>query len=385
MNVEVGAWFCLGLVAYIYVGYPILAALIAQSVNRRVFKSAIHPSVTVVISAFNEEGDIEHTIRNKLAQDYPPELLSIIVVSDESTDRTDEIVESISSDTPNRVTLLRQVPRQGKTQALNLAVSRCASEIVVFSDANSLYEAQAIQTMVRNFADPTVGYVTGRMVYTNPAGSGFGEGAGKYMDYENVLRSIETRLGSIVGADGGVDAVRRELYWPMRADQLPDFVLPLSVVEQGKRVVYEPEAKLCEPSLTRASDEFRMRVRVSLRALWAIHDKRCLLNPFRYPLYSWQLFSHKVLRYTAFVPLGGMFLFTAVGANSHLYFKWFFVAEMLCLALAVVGHRLKDSPGVSSRLLIPYYFLILNVACLFAFWKYVRGEKMTLWKPRAGA
>ncbi|MBK9085354.1 MAG: glycosyltransferase family 2 protein [Sterolibacteriaceae bacterium] len=385
MTVEAGVWFCVGLVAYIYVGYPILAALIAQVVDRHVFKAAVNPSVTVVISAFNEERDIDHTIRNKLEQNYPPELLSIIVVSDESTDRTDEIVESISSFSPNRVTLLRQKPRQGKTQALNLAISQCTSEIVVFSDANSLYEPSAVRAIVRNFADPTVGYVTGRMVYTNPTKSGFGEGAGTYMGYENILRSIETRLGSVVGADGGIDAVRRELYRPMRADQLPDFVLPLSIVEQGRRVVYESEAMLYEPSLARASDEFRMRVRVSLRALWAIHDKRCLLNPLRYPIYSWQLFSHKVLRYAAFVPLGGLFVLTGIAANLHPYFRWLFVAELIGLTMAGLGHLLKESPGVSSKLLVPYYFLVLNVACLFAFWKYLRGEKMALWKPRTGA
>src|SRR6266849_3389283 len=143
--------------------------------------------------------------------------------------------------------------------------------------------------LVRSFADPSVGYVTGNMTYTNPTESAIGEGSGTYMSYENLLRALETKLGSIVGVDGGVDAIRRQLYVPMRPDQLPDFVLPLSVVEQGKRVVYEPDALLYESALSHAEDEFRMRIRVSLRALWVLYDKRNLLNPFRFPVYSWQL------------------------------------------------------------------------------------------------
>ena len=116
-------------------------------------------------------------------------------------------------------------------------------------------------------------------------------------------------VGSVVGVDGGIDAIRREIYVPMLADQLPDFVLPLSVVEQGKRVVYEPDAMVYEAALADVTGEFRMRVRVSLRALWALYDKRRLLNPFRYPLFAWQLMSHKVLRYLAFLPLVGLVVF----------------------------------------------------------------------------
>ena len=377
--VEIGAWFCLGLVVYIYVGYPLIAAMLARIVDRGVKKSFAQPSIVVVISAYNEEQEIERTVRNKLDQDYPEELLTVIVVSDGSSDRTDEIVESISATSQGRVRFVRQWPRQGKTQALNLAVSMSSSDVIVFSDANSLYEPGAIRAIVRNFADSSVGYVTGRMAYTNPNGTGIGEGTGTYMGYENLLRSVETRLGSIVGADGGIDAVRRELYLPMRADQLPDFVLPLSVVEQGRRVVYEAEAVLYEPALSRAADEFRMRVRVSLRALWAIYDKRRLLNPFRFPLFAWQLFSHKVMRYTAFVPLGVLFVLSGLAAFSDSHWRLLFLFEFLGLAMAVSGHLLKDLPGFASKLLAPYYFLILNVACFIAFWKFVeRRENDTM-------
>ncbi len=161
---------------------------------------------------------------------------------------------------------------------------------------------------MRNFADPEVGYVTGRMVYVDRQGTIIGDGCSAFMRYENRLRRYETALGSVVGVDGGIDAVRKSLYRFMRADQLPDFVLPLMVVEQGYRVVYEPEAVLQEPSLQNPADEYRMRVRVSLRALWALKDMRQLLTLRLNPLFAWQLWSHKVLRYLSFLFLIGAYL-----------------------------------------------------------------------------
>jgi hypothetical protein len=171
----------------------------------------------------------------------------------------------------------------------------------------------------------------------------------------------------------------------MRPDQLPDFVLPLSVVEQGKRVVYEPDAVLYESALSSATDEFRMRVRVALRALWALYDKRDLLNPQRYRLFAWQLASHKVLRYGAFVPLLGLVLFSAMAAANHPFYGWFLVLQAVSYAFAALGHVLRRSPTVASKLLAPYYFVVLNVACLLAFWKFLTGQKMVVWNPRGGA
>lgn len=385
MFVEIAFWTCLGLVVYIYAGYPVCVYLLALFCKRDVRKAEIEPGIVVVISAFNEEREIEHTLINKLAQEYPADRLGVIVVSDGSTDRTDEIVRGFAEANPERVTFLRQEPRQGKTQAINTALSHASAEIVVFADANSIYAPNAIRMLVRSFADPSVGYVTGNMVYTNPAESAIGEGSGSYMSYENVLRALETRLGSVVGVDGGVDAIRRALYVPMRSDQLPDFVLPLNVVEQGRRVVYEPGAMVYEAALSNATEEFRMRVRVSLRALWALYDKRNLLNPFRYPLFAWQLLSHKVLRYLAFLPIAGLFLFNALAVFQHGFYAGFMVLQGVGYALAAVGHAFRRSGTGASRLLAPYYFVVLNLACVLAFWKFISGQKMVLWNPRKGA
>lgn len=385
MYLEIGFWVCVGLVAYIYVGYPACVLLLSTIYRNHSHKSPFEPTVTVVISAFNEESEIEATVMNKLNQDYPADRLNVLVVSDGSTDRTDEIVKNLERDHGRRVTLVRQEPRQGKTQALNMAVQHLSSEVVVFADANSIYAPDAIRALTTNFSDPSVGYVTGQMHYGNPMPTGIGGGSGSYMSYENTLRLWESRIGSLVGVDGGIDAIRRQYYVPMKADQLPDFVLPLSVVEQGKRVVYEPDAVLYEPALSDAGNEFRMRVRVALRAMWALYDKRSLLNPLRYPLYAWQLVSHKVFRYGAFLPLAGLLISNMMVAGRHSVYVGFLGMQGIAYAVAIGGHFLRNTPWGAARMLIPYYFLILNVACALSFWKFLRGQKIVLWSPRLGA
>lgn len=379
---SLGFWACTAWLAYVYVGYPLLAWLLGQFFRRNVHRRDIEPRVQVVIAAFNEAAEIARTVENKLLQDYPPDRLSVTVVSDASTDATDASVQALATAHPRRVTLLRQEPRQGKTAALNRALRETSSDVVVFADANSMYAPDAIRKLVRSFADPRVGYVSGQMVYTDAGG--VGKGSGRYMSYENALRTLETRLGSIVGVDGGIDAIRRALYRPMHPDQLPDFVLPLDVVEQGMRVVYEPDALLYEPALAEAPSEFRMRVRVSLRALWAIYDKRTLLNPFRHPLFAWQLFSHKVLRYTAFIPLVGLLIFNAALLGTGAFYAVCMAVQAAAYAAAALGHVSRRALARVPGLLTPYYFVLLNAACMVAAWKFIRRQKIVVWTPRVG-
>lgn len=369
---------------YPFLIYPLLAKLLGRLSDRRVAAREGHtPRLTVVIAAFNEARHIEVTVRNKLEQDYPADLLDVVVVSDESTDGTDEIVERIAA-TDGRVRLVRQVPRQGKTAALNRAVPWATGEIIVFSDANSIYDRNALRKLVRNFADPLVGYVSGQMKYVSPDGSLVGDGCTAYMRYENMLRAAETRLGSIVGVDGGIDAVRKSIYRPMRPDQLPDFVLPLDVVKQGHRVIFEPEAVLQEDALASGASEYGMRVRVALRAFWALWDMRALLNPFRTGRFAWQLLSHKVLRYLAFLPLAAAAVLNWFLLDSGAFFVVCAAAQLVIAAmvgLAAVGVR-----SVAGLELPVYsqYFVLLNWASAVAFSRFLRGQKKVLWQPRQG-
>lgn len=377
-------WIALLLGVYPYALYPVAVRLVGRVRSRAVALSDEHlPRVTVITAAFNEAAHIEATIHNKLRQDYPSELLDIIVVSDESVDGTDEIVARLAAE-HDRVRLIRQTPRQGKTAGLNLAIPEARGEVVVFSDANSIYRPDTIRKLVRNFADAEIGYVTGRMIYVNPDGSMVGDGCSAFMRYENALREAETRIGSVVGVDGGVDAVRRTLYRPMRADQLPDFVLPLSVVEQGYRVVFEPQAQLAEEALSTGGSEYRMRVRVALRALWALWDKRTLLDPFKGGLFAWQLWSHKLLRYLSFIPLAVAMILNwwllssgwvyRVGAAGQVVFVLFVLASL-------AGPRVIGQSALGRYC---FYFALLNWASAVAFTRFLRGQKQVLWQPRVG-
>lgn len=369
------------LIVYVYVGYPLFVLLLATLRRQEVGKEPFEPTVTIIIPAYNEEQHIDKTVANKLALDYPPDKLSIIVVSDGSTDHTDSIVRAYEE---RGVRLLRQEPRAGKTAGLNMALRETSGEIVFFSDANSLHHPNALRALVANFADPQVGYVTGKMLYANSNGSVIGDGCSVYMKYENMLRLWETRIGSVVGVDGGVDAVRRDLYVPMRADQLPDFVLPLTVIDQGYRVVFEPEALLYEDALSDAADEYRMRVRVSLRALWALWDMRHLFLPGKSLVYSWQLWSHKILRYLCFVFLAGAFLANVALINQRSLFNVIFVGQSIFYFCALASPVLERW-GKGNRLCYwAYYFCIINIAAGHAFLKFLLRRKTVVWNPRKG-
>ncbi|MEZ5543304.1 MAG: glycosyltransferase family 2 protein [Pseudomonadota bacterium] len=383
-SIELLFWFSVAVPVYVYAGYPLLVLLLARCAGRAVRQGDLEPFVSVVIAAYNERQVIQATVENKIDQLYDPEKLEIVVISDGSVDGTDDLVTELCNRYPGRVRLLRQDPRAGKTSALNMAFATLRGTIVVFSDANSLYAPDAIRKLARNFADPAVGYVTGKMVYVSEGDSATGEGCSSYMRYENFLREQETAVGSVVGVDGGVDAVRKELFAPMRPDQLPDFVLPLSVVGQGYRVVYEPEAVLRETALKSGADEYRMRVRVSLRALWALWDMRHLFNVFRYGLFSVQLLSHKLLRYAVF-----MFLISAAICNLALMYegpayRFLLAAQIGFYLLAGWGYT-RSRAGQRSRVgYLPYYFVLINLAAAQAFVKFLLGKKQVVWEPRTG-
>jgi len=371
----------IALALYPLAGYPVVIAIIGALRPRPVARREFIPTATVLIPAFNEADCIARTLDNVLAQDYPKDRLQIIVVSDASDDGTDEIVRSYES---RGVKLVRREVRQGKAAGLNEAVRHATGEIIVFSDANAEFARDAVSRMVENFADPEVGYVTGQLRMRVRDGSLAGEGNSGYMKYENWLRVGESRAGSVVGVNGGVDAMRRALYEDVPADQITDFVLPLRVMAARKRVIYDPRVSSTEEANEELQSEFRMRVRVALRGLRGLWYMRRILNPFRYPLSSLCVISHKVLRYWTF-----LFLVLALVANIVLAFGSSFYAVLLILqlaayALACLGISAR-APALLRRLAgLPSYFLVSNVAFAIATLRFLRGESMATWRPRGG-
>jgi cellulose synthase/poly-beta-1,6-N-acetylglucosamine synthase-like glycosyltransferase len=374
-------WIAFCALIYIYLGYPFLVFIISHVWPRPVRRSAYEPSVTVLIAAFNEADVIERTIQNKLALDYPPEKLQVIVVSDGSTDGTDAIVSRYTS---KRLLLLRQQPRNGKSAALNVGAAHATGDILVFADANSIYKPDALRRLVVDFADPDVGYASGKLIYSHSPGNMTGDGCSLYMRYENFIRERETLLGSVVGVNGGIDAIRKRLYASVRPDQLPDLFLPLHVVESGFRVVYEPQAVAYELALDSAADEYRMRVRVALRSLWVLDDMAGLLKFWRYGLYSVQLLSHKVLRYLAFAFIVVLACATPALWSVGPLFQAASLLQALLIGSALLGALEEHRHHHHSLLYVPYYFLLVNCAATAAFFRFLGGDRPHLWRPRLG-
>lgn len=378
---EAAFWFAAGVLVFVYLGYPALVMLVGRLRPRTPNPAAIEPPVTIVIAAYNEAGVIEATLANKLLLDYPRDRVQIVVVSDGSTDGTDEIVMRFAA---RGVTSLRQEPRNGKTAALNRALEHATGDVVVFSDANSIYDPQALRRLVAVFADPTVGYATGSLVYQTAGGSLSAEGCGAYMKYENAIRRAETRVGSVVGVNGGLDAVRRSLYVPMLPHDLPDLVLPLRVIEAGVRVVYVPDALFAEPALKQSRDEYRMRVRVALRSLWTLYDMSHLLNVARHGFYAFQLWAHKVLRYLAPLFIVLTMVTSFVLARSSPVYAAAATLQGLAALAALAGFVADRQGRPVGALYVPFYFALVNVAALHATWRFLRGERHHLWIPRLG-
>jgi len=312
---EVTFWILLFLTVYSYAVYPLFLYVVSRVLCRKWYQNNIEPPVSVIISVYNEEAVVEEKVQNALSMEYPKDLLEIIVSSDGSTDRTNEIVSGINDP---RLVLKAFTDRLGKTACLNRVLPEARGEIVFFTDANSIFPQDLVTTAVRNFADKEIGLVTGWTKYTDVSGSN--ETTGLYTRIEKITKDFESMIASCVGADGAVFAMRKNLYRPLRDDDINDFVIPLHVIEQGKRVVLDPEVFCWELSTTEAFSEYRRQVRITTRTLRAIRRNIRFLNPFRFGHFAFFLFSHKVLRFLVPFFLTGVFITNIVILRgSHLY------------------------------------------------------------------
>src|SRR5882724_7782121 len=233
---EITFWLSAAALIYTYAGYPLLLLIIGRLRPREVRRGAFEPSVSVIVTAYNEQRDLAAKLENTLGLDYPRELLEIIVASDCSTDRTDEIAQGFAD---RGVRLARQQQRLGKTAAQNMAVAEARGEIILFSDATSLYKRDVLRVMMPSFADPMVGCVAGRLIYVDPADSRIGHGARSYWGYETFLKEHESRACSLIGASGCLYAVRRSAYVPLYNEACSDFIIATKMIEQGLRTIYE--------------------------------------------------------------------------------------------------------------------------------------------------
>ena len=380
---EIFLWFSILVLVYVVCGYPLLLLAAASLVRRReIVRDSEEPSVTLLISAYNEEKVIAEKIVNSLSLDYPTGQFEIIVVSDGSTDSTDTIVNSYASE---RVTLKRMSVRKGKTAALNKVVPIAHGDILVFSDANTLYAPDAIRKLVRNFADPTVGCVTGDSRYVNVKANDVGKNENAYWGYERFLKTKESQIGSLVGSDGAMFAIRTHLYTPLRNEDINDFLTPLHIVGEGYRCIFEPEAICYESATVSFSQEFRRKVRVVNRGWNGLFHMKQLLNPFRYGRFSIQLISHKLLRWlTPFLLAVILVLSIFIYAKSGTYL-WMVIGQLIFYSLGGIGIFMHACKMRSRLLSFPCYFVVINAASAVGIVRGLLGQKIDMWKPeRAG-
>lgn len=370
-------WVCAGLILWVYAGYPLLLWLLNRLLPPRAVRlQAIEPKVTLIVSAYNEAEVIRAKIENSLALDYPRALLEVLVISDCSEDGTDDLVREYED---RGVRLLRMKNRGGKTVGLNAGVPAARGEIIIFSDANAMYHPQTVRKIVRNFADPKVGCVTGESRYNLEGATDSTESENMYWRYELAIKQMESRVGSLVGGDGAIYAIRKALYRPLQPADLSDFVNPMQISLQHYRNVYEREAISFENGADTFEQEFRRKVRIVARAWRGFLRVRAVMNPFRYGFFTLQVLSHKLLRWL--VPV---FMLGALAANAflleHPLYLCTGVLQALFYLLATIGWLQAQRESVARVFYVPYYFCLVNYASLLGILSYYRGQNFTTWQ-----
>jgi cellulose synthase/poly-beta-1,6-N-acetylglucosamine synthase-like glycosyltransferase len=375
-------WISVFIIFYTYIGFPLIVVLRGLWLGRPIQQETItsYPTVSIVIAAYNEAKNIAEKLDNILSMDYPRDRLEVVIASDGSTDGTDAIVERYKE---HGVKLL-SLPRSGKAVALNSAVASSKGEILVFSDANSMYKSDAILELVRPFVDPKVGGVAGNQVYRSENSGGTSrDGERAYWNFDRMLKRFQGKSGNTLAATGAIYAIRRSLFRLIPDGVSDDFVTSTAVIVQGYRLVFAPDAIAYEPVAATSKVEFGRKVRVIVRSWRAFIFMRELLNPFRYKFYAIQLFSHKILRYLVVFPLILLFLASLLLWNVSPFYQLAAVMQILFYMFAVSGLLMGNTRfGRMKFLTIPFYFCMVNAASLVAIIKVMGGHQVKHWEPQ---
>lgn len=372
-------WTSLSLLIYTYFGYLILLFLFSKLKSNPATKSNFVPKVSFLIAAYNEEKAIEQKILNTLDLNYPKEKIEIIVASDGSTDKTNDIVAKFIE---KGVKLIANSKQRGKTYAQTDAVSKANGEIIIFSDATTDYDKHAIKYLVQPFADENVGCVAGRLRFKNLHEEINAEKKYEkniYMIYEELVKHKESEIWSTLGVNGCIFAMRKSLYTPLPPGVIDDFGLPLKTIEKGFRVIYESRAIGYEEPPTSFSMEFQRKIRTTILGLTGFITMKTLLNPFKFGLISIQMISHKFLRWVGsflliFLLISNFFLINI----SFLYWLSFHIQIAfygLALLNIVTKRKIKN-----KFLTIPYYFIMINLSAFIGVIKFVMGNRNIMWK-----
>jgi biofilm PGA synthesis N-glycosyltransferase PgaC len=366
--IKLSFWFAMTILFYTFVGYPVLIAVLGKWLKDPVKKSPIYPTLTLLVPAYNEESIIAEKIDNCLQLHYPKELLDIVIVADGSDDGTVAVAER-----SREATIYFETQRKGKAAAINRVTPLLSTDIVVFTDANSMLNPEALFEIAANFADPRVGGVAGEKRVS-------GGGEGYYWRYESFLKQSDSNLSSVMGASGELFAIRREAFQPVEEDSIiEDFVLSMRLVGDGWRVIYEPNAIATELPTNSLHSDWQRRTRIAAGGLQSILRLLKLLDP-RIGIESWQYFSHRVLRWLVtpiLLPIA--FLLNALLLGDHLY-RFLFLAQLVFYAGSLLGFLRAKSGKSLGVLNAAFYFVFVNLAALAGAWRYIRGKQPVTWK-----
>jgi cellulose synthase/poly-beta-1,6-N-acetylglucosamine synthase-like glycosyltransferase len=372
-------WASGALVAFTYVGAPLLIVARGALRPRPVKAAPIEPAVTVVIAARNEAGSIGDRLANLAAIDYPADCLEVIVASDGSEDATVAIARAAA--TGRRVTVL-DLERVGKADALNAAVARATGEVVVFTDANTRFAPDALRAIVRPLADPDVGGVAGNQVYTTDAVSTAETGERTYWDFDRLLKRAESAAGSTVSATGALYALRRALVPTIVAGVTDDFYTSTAVIDRGRRLVFAEDAIAFEPPAPSSSREYGRKVRIITRGFRGVAARRALLDPRRTGFYAVQLGWHKLLRRLMAVPVLVMGAVSLSLARESSLYRLFATLQLAGYAAAAIGLLAPGSTiGRRRPIALGSFFVMINLASLHAAINVLRGKRIERWEP----
>ena len=375
-------WLGAGTLAYTYVVFPLLV-LVRAAVRPRPHRvDDSTPEVTMVIAAHNEAASIGAKLENLLSLDYPEDRLEVVIASDGSDDGTADIVQVYAG----RGVRLLSLERVGKAEALNAAVAASSGEILVFSDANSIYAPDALRALVRPFADSAVGGVAGDQRYLASDGAdAIAAGEQRYWNLDRALKRAESRAGNTISATGAIYAVRRSLFRPVAPAVTDDFYISTGVIAEGYRLVFAPDAAAYEPVATTGELEWERKVRVMTRGLRGVLLRRELLDPKRHGFYAIQLLTHKLLRRTMVFPLALTAATAPLLWRRGRVYRAATVAQTCLYGLGAAGMLLARTPvGRRKAVALPAYFCFVNLASLRAVWNVVRGRRIERWAPQRG-
>jgi glycosyltransferase involved in cell wall biosynthesis len=366
-------WLSAGAIAWTHVGYPLAAAALARRRPRPVRRADITPPVTVVVAAHDEEAVIGRRVENLLELDYPADRLEVVVASDGSADGTEQAVEALAA-ADARVRVANR-PRAGKVAAQDAVVAEARSEIVAFSDANSIWARDALRKLVRSFADPEVGYVCGRLELEQPDGT---SREPVYWRYELWIRESESRLGGITGGNGAIYAVRLEDYRESDPRLGHDLGFPYVMAQHRRRAVYDPEALAFEKAARDSEDELGRRARMQAQSWLHILSGR-MLRPAE-PLFLAQLVSHRVLRNSTGILHIALFAATLSLAGRGPVYRLALAGQLSWLGLAAAGRLRAPVPGAA----LAYYYLTVTGATIAGLVRCLRGDVPAVWDKAAG-